>query len=37
MTEEQLRAAPDFRVSSDDQQHSHSQAFYRIPPSGRAI
>ena len=39
VTEEQLKAAPDFPVRSDEdhQDDRGFQAFYRIPPSGRAI
>ena len=41
VTEEELRAAPDFPVRPDDDEHRHDdpgfQAYYRIPPSGRAI
>jgi len=39
VTEEQLRAAPNFSVRAD-QEHKDDpgfQAYYRIPPSGRAI
>jgi hypothetical protein len=39
VTEEQLRSAPDFPVRTD-QDHTDDpgfQAYYRIPPSGRAI
>ena len=37
--EEELRAAPDFPVRSDQDYHDDPvlQAFYRVPPSGRAI
>ena len=41
VTEEELRAAPDFPVRPDDDEHRHDdpgfQAYYRIPPFGRAI
>jgi hypothetical protein len=38
VTEEELRVAPDFPVRSDyDHQDPGFQAYYRIPPSGRAI
>jgi len=39
VTEEELKAAPDFpvRVDRDDQGDPGFQAYYRIPPSGRAI
>ena len=41
VTEEELRAAPDFPVRPDDDEHRRDdpgfQAYYRIPPSGRAI
>ena len=38
VTEEELRAAPDFPVSSEyDRQDPGFRAYYRIPPSGRAI
>ena len=39
VTEEQLRLAPDFplRTGHDDKDDPGFQAFYRIPPSGRAI
>ncbi len=39
VTEEQLRAAPDFPVRTDHDYHDDPgfQAYYRIPPSGRAI
>jgi hypothetical protein len=39
VTEEELRAAPDFPVRSDQDYHDEPvlQAFYRVPPSGRAI
>jgi sporulation protein YlmC with PRC-barrel domain len=39
VTEEELKAAPDFpvRVDQDDQGDPGFQAYYRIPPSGRAI
>jgi hypothetical protein len=38
-TEEQLRAAPDFPVRTDHDYKDDPgfQAYYRIPPSGRAI
>ena len=39
VTEEELRAAPDFLVRTDQDYHDDPgfQAYYRIPPSGRAI
>jgi len=39
VTEEELRAAPDFsvRTDQDDQGDPGFQAYYRIPPSSRAI
>jgi hypothetical protein len=39
VTEEQLRAAPDFPVRTDRDYKDDPgfQAYYRIPPSGRAI
>ena len=39
VTEEELRAAPDFSVRTDQDYHDDPgfQAYYRIPPSGRAI
>ena len=39
VSEEELRAAPDFPVRSDQDYHDDPvlQAFYRVPPSGRAI
>jgi hypothetical protein len=38
VTEEELRAAPDFPVRSEyDRQDPGFRAYYRIPPSGRAI
>jgi sporulation protein YlmC with PRC-barrel domain len=41
VTEAELRAAPDFPVRPDDDEHRRDdpgfQAYYRIPPSGRAI
>jgi sporulation protein YlmC with PRC-barrel domain len=38
VTEEELKAAPDFPVRSDyDHQDPGFQSYYRIPPSGRAI
>ena len=39
VTEEQLRSAPDFPVKADQEYKEDTgfQAYYRIPPSGRAI
>ena len=39
VTEEELRAAPDFSVRTDQDYHDDPgfQAYYRIPPSSRAI
>jgi sporulation protein YlmC with PRC-barrel domain len=39
VTEEELRAAPDFLVRTDQDYHDDPgfQAYYRIPPSSRAI
>jgi len=41
VTEDELRAAPDFSGRSDADEHRPDdrgfQAYYRIPPSGRAI
>jgi len=39
VTEEQLKSAPDFPVKTDqdDRGDPGFQAYYRIPPSGRAI
>ena len=39
VTEEELRAAPDFSVRTDQDDHDDPgfQAYYRIPPSSRAI
>ena len=38
MTEELLNAAPDFPVGADhERQDPQFQAYYRIPPSGRAF
>jgi sporulation protein YlmC with PRC-barrel domain len=39
VTEEQLKSAPDFpvRTDQDDRGDPGFQAYYRIPPSGRAI
>jgi len=41
VTEDELKAAPDFPGRSDADEHGSEdrgfQAYYRIPPSGRAI
>jgi sporulation protein YlmC with PRC-barrel domain len=41
VTEDELKAAPDFPARSDADEHRQDdrgfQAYYRIPPSGRAI